>query len=180
MHACWVARRCAAALPGGRHADGGRSADGRGDRGARPRRPHHLRRRCEPARARAWSALLLMLNAQQRFRTFFSSFCALTRPGAAATGALIGTATTNATRRGEQSFAFTLPGNYTIVSGVSQADGTQYGLANASLAQVLVLDQTRSRWGRCAAVFRVFILPYNRARARLPVPGLHLCWEPHS
>ena len=68
--------------------------------------------------------------------------CALRWPGGAGTGALIGAATTNTTGVATQSFAFTLPGNYTIVSGVSQADGTQYGLANASLAQVLVLDQT--------------------------------------
>ena len=172
MHACWVARRCAAALPGGRHADGGRSADGRGDRGARPRRPHHLRRRCEPARARAWSALLLMLNAQRRFRTFFSSFCALTRPGAAATGALIGTATTNATGVATQSFAFTLPGNYTIVSGVSQADGTQYGLANASLAQVLVLDQTTLTLGQVRCRFQGFHPSLQPCARAPPCPRL--------
>ncbi len=41
-----------------------------------------------------------------------------------------------------QPFAFTLPGNYTIVSNVSQADTTQYGLSSASVGQVLVLDQT--------------------------------------
>ncbi|KAK9839697.1 hypothetical protein WJX81_006899 [Elliptochloris bilobata] len=58
------------------------------------------------------------------------------------TGAIIGTATTNSTGVAAQPFAFTLPGNYTIVSNVSQADGTQYGLASASIPQVLVLDQT--------------------------------------
>ena len=91
----------------------------------------------------------------------------LRRPGAAATGALIGTATTNATGVATQSFAFTLPGNYTIVSAVSQADGTQYGLANASLAQVLVLDQT--------TLTLTQVRGRLRARARLPALGSHLC-----
>ena len=67
---------------------------------------------------------------------------ALMRPGMAGTGALIGASTTNATGVATQNFAFTLPGNYTVVSAVSQADGTQYGLSNASISQVLVLDQT--------------------------------------
>lgn len=60
----------------------------------------------------------------------------------AGTGALIGAATTNSSGVATQPFAFTLPGNYTIVSNVSQADTTQYGLSSASVGQVLVLDQT--------------------------------------
>lgn len=101
------------------------------------------------------------------------SCCALRRPGAAATGALIGTATTNATGVATQSFAFTLPGNYTIVAAVSQADGTQYGLANASLAQVLVLDQTTLTLaqvrGRLRARWRAS-LPWPRTRDRSHSP----------
>lgn len=89
----------------------------------------------------------------------------------AGTGALIGTATTNTTGVATQSFAFTLPGNYTIVSAVSQADGTQYGLANASLAQALVLDQTTLTLTQVRCGLRM--------RARSPATGWHPYQEPH-
>jgi len=60
----------------------------------------------------------------------------------AGTGAIIGTATTNSSGVATQPFAFTLPGNYTLVANVSQADSTQYGLSTASVSPVFVLDQT--------------------------------------
>ncbi len=60
----------------------------------------------------------------------------------AGTGAIIGTATTNSSGVATQPFAFTLPGNYTLVANVSQADSTQYGLSSASVSPVFVLDQT--------------------------------------
>ncbi|KAK9839695.1 hypothetical protein WJX81_006711 [Elliptochloris bilobata] len=57
-------------------------------------------------------------------------------------GALIGTKVTNASGTATQPFTFTLPGNYTIVANVSQADTTQYGLATTN-TQTYVLDQTQ-------------------------------------
>ena len=59
----------------------------------------------------------------------------------AVSGALIGTKVTNASGTATQPFTFTLPGNYTVVANVSQADTSQYGLA-ATTTQAYVLDQT--------------------------------------
>ena len=48
---------------------------------------------------------------------------------------------TNSSGVATQPFTFTLPGNYTVVANVSQADTTQYGLASTQ-TQTYVLDQT--------------------------------------
>ena len=60
----------------------------------------------------------------------------------AVTGAVIGTKVTNSSGVATQPFTFTLPGNYTVVANVSQADTMQYGLA-ATQSQTYVLDQTQ-------------------------------------